>query len=79
VERPPADDLHLVRAAHRPADIELAVHWALGPEGVFLNTVSDVDLLPHVLAAAESFDGTRPSDERMRDLVERRSLAPLFV
>jgi predicted aldo/keto reductase-like oxidoreductase len=62
-----------------PADIELAVHWVLGREDVFLNTVGDVNLLPRVLAAAERFAGERPSDERMRDLVERRSLAPLFV
>ncbi len=29
-----------------PADISLAVHWVLGREGVFLNTVGDVKLLP---------------------------------
>jgi len=62
-----------------PADIALAVHWVLGRDGVFLNTAGDVDLLPLVLAAAERFDGERPSDERMRELVERRALAPLFV
>jgi aryl-alcohol dehydrogenase-like predicted oxidoreductase len=62
-----------------PGDIELAVHWVLGREGVFLNTVSDVDLLPHVLAAAERFDGRRPSDEQMDELVARRSVTPLFV
>ena len=62
-----------------PADIELAVHWVLGREGVFLNTVGDVKLLPHVLAAAERSTGERPSDERMEQLVRRRSLTPLFV
>jgi hypothetical protein len=62
-----------------PADIELAVHWVLGREGLFLNTVGDVRLLPHVLKAAERFTGDRPSDERMKQLVQRRSLAPLFV
>jgi aryl-alcohol dehydrogenase-like predicted oxidoreductase len=62
-----------------PADIELAVHWVLGREGVFLNSVGDVQLLPHVLAAAERFEEERPSDERMEDLVERRSVTPLFV
>jgi hypothetical protein len=35
--------------------------------------------LPHVLAAAEGFPGERPSDERMLELVQRRSLTPLFV
>jgi aryl-alcohol dehydrogenase-like predicted oxidoreductase len=61
------------------ADIDLAVHWVLGREGVFLNTAGDVKLLPHVLAAAEAFSGERPSDERMHDLVQRLSLTPLFV
>jgi aryl-alcohol dehydrogenase-like predicted oxidoreductase len=62
-----------------PADIELAVHWVLGRAGLFLNTVGDVRLLPHVLKAVERFTGDRPSDERMEQLVQRRSLAPLFV
>jgi aryl-alcohol dehydrogenase-like predicted oxidoreductase len=62
-----------------PADIELAVHWVLGREGVFLNTVGDVRLLPHVFAAAERSTGERPSDERMAELMRRRSLSPLFV
>jgi hypothetical protein len=62
-----------------PSDIELAVHWVLGREGVFLNTASDVKLLPHVLAAGERFAGERPSEDRVRDLLERRSLMPLFV
>ncbi len=61
------------------ADINLAVHWVLGREGVFLNTVGDVDLLPLVLSAAEEFSGERPSDERMNELVQRHSLTPLFI
>ncbi len=60
-------------------DIDLAVHWVLGREGVFLNTAGDVRLLPDVLAAAEGFSGERPTDERMRDLVQRHALKPLFV
>ena len=62
-----------------PADIQLAVDWVLGREGVFLNTAGDVSLLPPVLAAAEEFAGERPSDEQMNDLVRRHSLRPLFV
>jgi aryl-alcohol dehydrogenase-like predicted oxidoreductase len=62
-----------------PADIELAVHWVLGREGLFLNTVGDVKLLPHVLAAAESFSaGAAPDDDAMHALVQRRSVTPLF-
>jgi hypothetical protein len=62
-----------------PADIEVAVHWVLARPGIFLNTVGDVNLLPLVLAAAERFDGGPPSADEVEALVERRSLAPLFV
>lgn len=62
-----------------PADVNLAVQWVLGREGVFLNTPGDVRILPLVLTAAEGSSGERPSDERMRELVQRRSLTPLFV
>ena len=57
----------------RPDDIHAAVAWTLARPGVFLNTTSDVRLLPEVLAAASS-PGTCPSDERMREL----GMRPLF-
>jgi aryl-alcohol dehydrogenase-like predicted oxidoreductase len=59
------------------ADIDLAVHWVLGRPQVFLNTVGDVALLPKVLDAA-SRHASRPSDEAMDELAERRHLVPLF-
>jgi hypothetical protein len=37
-----------------------------------------VTLLPHVLAAAERL-GARPDDAAMHELVQRRSLTPLFT
>jgi aryl-alcohol dehydrogenase-like predicted oxidoreductase len=61
-----------------PAEIELAVHWVLGRTGIFLNSVGDVKLLPHVLDAAERF-GAKPDDATMQALVERRALEPLFT
>jgi aryl-alcohol dehydrogenase-like predicted oxidoreductase len=61
-----------------PADVEVAVRWVLVREGVFLLTVGDVQVLPHVLAAAERVEA-RPDDDTMRALVERRALRPLFV
>ncbi len=61
-----------------PGEIELAVHWVLGREDVFLNAVGDLHLLPHVLEAAERLDD-RPDDETMKALVDRRSLVPLFT
>jgi len=60
------------------SDIDLAVWWVLGRPGVFLNTVGDVDVLPHVLDAAERFE-KRPSDDAMSSMLERSKSAPLFV
>ena len=61
-----------------PGDIRLAVHWVLGRPGVFLNTVGDVRLLPHVLAAAADFR-ERPGDEALAELAARTEMSPLFV
>lgn len=59
--------------------IDLAVHWVLGREGVYLNTASDINLLPMVLDAAERFDGSRPTDEAMQELVTSLQMEPLFT
>jgi hypothetical protein len=60
-------------------EIELAVHWVLGRPGIFLNTVGDVNLLEHVLAAAERFRGDPPAEDALGALLARRSFEPLFV
>ena len=60
------------------ADIDLSVWWVLGRPGIFLNSVSDIGLLPRVLDAAQRFDA-RPTDEEMRALVSRLRIEPLFV
>ena len=59
--------------------IDVAVHWVLGREGVFLNTVGDIQVLPMMLEAAERFDGSRPTDEAMQELVREWQMEPLFV
>ena len=61
-----------------PHDIELAVHWALGRDGIFVISVGDVELLPHVLSAAERFERAT-SEAEMQALVERLTMEPLFV
>jgi len=58
-------------------EIDLAVHWVLGRPDVFLNTVGDITLLPHVLDAAGRFE-SRPSAAEMDALMTRRELVPLF-
>ena len=59
-------------------DVDLAVCWVLGRPGLFLNTASDIDLLAKVLDAADR-GGSRPTDEEMAELVQRREMSPLFV
>ena len=59
------------------ADIDRAVHWALGVPGVFLNTVGDLGLLPKVLDAASRFE-RRPSDAEMSSMVEATRITSLF-
>ena len=60
------------------AAIDLAVQWVLGRDGIFLNTASDVNLLPKIIDAAERFT-SRPSDVEMDRLVGQQSMEPLFV
>jgi aryl-alcohol dehydrogenase-like predicted oxidoreductase len=59
------------------ASIHTAVSWTLGRQGIFLNTVSDLALLPLVLEAAAS-PGLRPSDEQMDAFVAEQGVTPLF-
>ncbi len=59
-------------------DIDCAARYVLGRPGVFLNTASDMRLLPLILDAAERFSAP-PSDEEMRALASKRAMAPLFV
>jgi predicted aldo/keto reductase-like oxidoreductase len=61
-----------------PAAIDLAVWWVLGRNGVFLNTVGDITILPAVLDAAERFNG-RPDEEQMRQLEASFGMEPLFA
>jgi len=59
------------------ADIDRAVHWALGVPGVFLNTVGDLGLLPKVLDAASRFE-RRPPDDAMAAMLTSRRITSLF-
>ena len=58
--------------------IDRAVHWVLGRPSVFLNTASDITLLPRILDAASRFEA-RPSEREMADLVSQEEMTPLFV
>jgi predicted aldo/keto reductase-like oxidoreductase len=59
------------------ADIDRAVHWAMGIPGVFLNTAGDLSLLPKFLDAASRF-GSRPSDGEMSAMLDATRMTSLF-
>jgi predicted aldo/keto reductase-like oxidoreductase len=59
-------------------DIDRAVSWILGHKSIFLNTCSDVQLLPKVLDAASRFD-SKPTDEEMEKMVKDSRMSRLFV
>jgi len=66
------------RPLEEQADIDLALHWIMGNEQVFINTAGDIHILPRVLDAAQRFESS-PSDEQMMELTERLTLEPLFT
>lgn len=59
-------------------DIDKAVSWIIGEGYIFLNTCSDIHLLPRVLDAANRFEG-KPSDIDMERMVEKSRMSRLFV
>jgi len=65
------------RPLEEQGDIDRAVHWVLGHQGLFLNSVGDVHVLPKVLSAAERFESS-PSDEEMQKMVDKLGLQSLF-
>ena len=75
------DHAHTVNTWYHPledqADIDLAVHWALGEPMTFLNSAGDIHILPRVLEAAQRYQ-SRPADAEMAALATRASMQPLF-
>ncbi len=58
-------------------DIDLAVRYVLREPQLFLNTASDVNLLPIILEAADRYAGA-PAEEDMINLSASREMLPLF-
>ncbi len=80
--RPWGEHQHTTTTWYEPvqqqADVDRAVWWVLGHPGVFLNSASDVHLLPKILDAASRFRSA-PSDEEMAEMARRLEMAPLFT
>jgi len=79
---PWADKPHFSQVWYEPltdqADIDLAVWWVLGNEGVFLNTSGDPVILSKILDAASRYK-EQPSDVEMQRLVVERNMTNLFT
>ena len=65
-------------ALSEQADVDLAVHWVLGHEGVFLNSSSDLGLLEKILDAAERYE-VSPAGADMEAMISRTAMSPLFT
>ncbi len=61
-----------------PEAIERAVHFALSHEGVFVNTASDLSLLPHALRAGETF-ASAPAAPELEEDRRHFDIVPLFA
>jgi len=61
-----------------PEAIELAVHWAMGQPGKFINTPGDIHILPLVLEAASRYAG-KPTDEQMKKMLSEQAAEPLWA
>jgi len=61
-----------------PDAIGRAVRYVLANEQLFLNTTSDVSLLPAVLAAAAAADTGAPTDDEMHADIEQFGITALF-
>lgn len=62
----------------RPEDIETAIHWAMGNEQIFINTASDIHLLPHILKAFTTYKN-KIEEAEMEDFVQKLGITPLFI
>ena len=61
-----------------PETVRLAIQWALGQPGKFINTPGDIHILPMVLEAASMFEG-KPSDAEMEAMLKEQAAEPLWA
>ena len=58
-------------------EIQQSVSWLLSHQGLFLNSVGEIDLLQAVFRSAANF-GNKPNDIQMQGLSERMGLSSIF-
>lgn len=60
------------------AAMDLAIHWAMGRSGAFINTAGDIHILPKVLKAASCFEQI-PSVVQMQAMVHSQGAEALWA
>lgn len=65
------------RPIEDPVEVDLAVHWVLGQEGLFLNTAADARILSMTLDSAVRYQSI-PSSVEMESQITRLEMKPLF-
>jgi aryl-alcohol dehydrogenase-like predicted oxidoreductase len=80
--RPWGDQPHHAATWYEPfndqASLDLAIHYALGLPGAFVNTAGDIHILPMVLDAASRFERA-PSEAQMQALMQAQATEPLWT
>ena len=79
--RPWNDQPHFAATWYEPftdqKSIDLAIHWAMGRSGAFINTPGDIHVLAKVLEAASLFDQT-PMTAQMQAMIQLQTAKPLW-
>jgi predicted aldo/keto reductase-like oxidoreductase len=78
--RPWNDQPHFAATWYEPFTnhaLDLAIHWAMGRPGTFINTAGDIHILPNVLEAASQFDQV-PTDAEMQAMLQSQTAVPLW-
>lgn len=75
--RPKTYNTYFYEPLTTPEAIEKSIHWALGLQNSFVISAGDLDLLPSILVAANSFEAI-PTNEEMQSLLEEFDIRPIF-
>lgn len=80
--RPYGDGPHTHATWYQPFDdpkaLSMAIHYALGRQGTFINTAGDIHVLPKVLEAASRFESV-PADAEMEAMLKEQAAEPLWA
>lgn len=80
--RPYGDAPHTHATWYQPFDdpqaLTKAIHYAMARPGVFINTAGDINVMPKMLDAVESFTQA-PSDAEMEEVMKSQQAEPLWA